>query len=87
VIDEIIQHIIDSGFCLVYAYEPILSQNVHRFIIKRRYGEREFNHSWMLSDEEFRSMHKGVLLMIMDRHMEEINNAITQHRLIEEALS
>lgn len=85
-IGEIIQHILDKGFSIIYTYDNTHYGN-HIIRIKKYCGEKVFSNQWAISDLDIASLNsKQVLLDEADYRMKQVDEAVTQCRLIEEAL-
>jgi hypothetical protein len=83
-IGEIIQHILDKGFLLNYRYDDMpMERECHIFRIKKYCGQETVQAQWMIDKEE---TCKDILLLVADRYMRKIDDAIAQRRLLEQAL-
>ncbi len=85
-IGEIVQHILNRDFYLEYRYSDG-QEGVHSFKVWRLYKGHAAQVSFAISDLEVRYAHKEILIAETNRYLEQVINALTQHRLIEEALS
>jgi len=88
VIGRIIECLVEQGFCVSYHYEIIGAHHVHHFVIRKYFREQVCSDSWEIDDFEYQTIvSQHLFLREAELHMRKVDEAITQYRLIQEALS
>lgn len=82
-IGEIVKYILDCGFFMQFAYDDA-TENIYNFKIWKYYKREMFQCSFAFHCFEMSHVKdKSILFMETDKYLKQVNDAISQRRLID----